>query len=180
MRVSEICDLTAGKVKLNISHISGRVLDYISLGIFDTKSKTQRNIPVSPRLKEVLERRIKNLDDDDYVFMKEAGAKFGRFSVQSRMMATCKRAGVTYGDKAMNRQGERIGVVFHSLRHARITKWVQAGYSDEIVRMASGHKSLEAYRKYIHLDPSAVMRLVNPENAEMEQKRNKTLAKPLN
>lgn len=68
MRVSEVCHLTAGKVKLNVQHISGQVLDFISLGIFDTKNQTQRNIPISLRLKLILERRMAGLSDDDYVF----------------------------------------------------------------------------------------------------------------
>lgn len=86
------------------------------------------------------------------------------------LKTACKKAGIPYGDNARNAKGERIGIVFHSLRHTRITKWFMAGYSDEIVRMASGHKSLEAYRKYIHLDPAVVMRLVDP---EIQTKRNK-------
>ena len=36
----------------------------------------------------------------------------------------------------------------------------EMGFSDEIVRRASGHKNLEAYQQYVKLDPSVVMRLV--------------------
>jgi hypothetical protein len=37
------------------------------------------------------------------------------------------------------------------------------GYSDEIIRRASGHTSLESYQRYVKLDPIAIMRLVkNP------------------
>jgi integrase len=59
-----------------------------------------------------------------------------------------------------NKKGERIGIVFHCFRHTRTTKWVEMGFSDEIIRRATGHKSLEAYRNYVKLDPHAVMRLV--------------------
>ena len=61
MRLSEIINLTAGQVHLDIQHISGQKLSYIDLGIFDTKTKTARNVPISPRLKEVLKRRINGL-----------------------------------------------------------------------------------------------------------------------
>ena len=37
MRLQEICDLTANQAHLDIQHISGEILDYIDLGIFDTK-----------------------------------------------------------------------------------------------------------------------------------------------
>jgi len=88
------------------------------------------------------------------------------------LQVTCNHAGVVYGDKAMDDDGNRLGITMHSFRHTRITKWVEAGYSDEIIRMASGHKSLDSYRKYVHLDPSAVMRLVSPSEPKTVQKRN--------
>ena len=34
------------------------------------------------------------------------------------------------------------------------------GFSDEIIRRATGHKSLDAYQKYVKLEPQSVMRLV--------------------
>lgn len=42
-------------------------------------------------------------------------------------------------------------------------------YSDEIIRRASGHKDLKAYRNYVKLDPVAVMTLVrsNESGSEM-------------
>ncbi len=159
MRSSEISNLTAGQVHLDMKHISGAILDYIDLGIFDTKTGARRNVPVSAKLKEVLQYRIKDLDPDDYVFT-ESGKKFDRFVVRNRMRGTCKKAGIIYGDKPINKKGERIGIVFHSLRHSRTTKWVEMGFSDEIVRRATGHKTLEAYQQYVKLDPCAVMRLV--------------------
>jgi len=36
----------------------------------------------------------------------------------------------------------------------------EKGFSDEIVRRATGHKSLEAHQQYVKLDPSVVIRLV--------------------
>lgn len=173
MRLSEIIDLTAGKVHLDVQHISGQKLSYIDLGIFDTKTKTARNVPISPRLKEVLERRLKDLSGDDYVFTNGCGNKYDKSQTRSGIEKTCLSAGIPYGDKLRDKKGNRTGIVFHSLRHTRITEWVKAGYSDEIIRMASGHKTLDAYRAYIHLDPSAVMRLVEPEK-EIETDKNGT------
>ncbi len=160
MRSSEISKLTVSQIQLGIRHISGAVLDYIDLGIFDTKTGARRNVPVSARLKEILERRIKNLNPDDYVFTAKTGRRYDRSGVRNRFRAACKKAGIIYGDKPTNAKGERIGIVFHCLRHTRTSKWVSMGFSDEIVRRATGHKTLEAYQRYIKLDPHAVMRLV--------------------
>jgi integrase len=178
MRSSEICKITAGQVHLDIKHISGAVLDYIDLGIFDTKTGVRRNIPISARLKEVLQRRIKDLNPDEYVFTNK-GKRYYKELITIQMKTTCDRAGVIYGDKPVNKQGERIGIVFHCLRHTRTTKWVEAGFSDEIVRRATGHKSLEAYQRYVKLDPAAVMRLVEIEPIQNESKKKKSLCLPI-
>jgi integrase len=165
MRSREIQNLRAGQVHLDQTRITnGRkvVVDFIDLGIFDTKTQTRRTVPVSLRLKEILVRRLLGLGPDDHVFRTADGDLFSTTMIDERLKVVCKRAGIPYGDKAVNAKGERVGVVFHCLRHTRTTRWVEAGFSDEIIRRATGHKSLEAYRTYIKLDPSVVMRLVAP------------------
>ncbi|MBC8357365.1 MAG: site-specific integrase, partial [Candidatus Aminicenantes bacterium] len=155
MRSSEICNLTAGQVHLNMHHISGAIVDYIDLGRFDTKTGARRTVPVSPRLKEVLERSVGGLEPEEYIFTIN-GKRYVKNKITPRMKWACKRAKIPYGDNLLNKKGERIGIVFHCLRHTRTSKWVEMGFSDEIVRRATGHKSLEAYQKYIKLDPSVV------------------------
>ena len=45
-----------------------------------------------------------------------------------KMRFACSRAKISYGDKILNKKGERIGIVFHCLRHTRASKWVEAGF----------------------------------------------------
>ena len=164
MRNGEICKLRASQVHLDVRHISGQMVDFIDLGIFDTKTGARRTVPVSRKLKEVLERRLQGLAPDDYLFTytgRNGQLKtYSPVMISEKMRYLCKKAEIIYGDSAVNEKGERIGVVFHCLRHTRATKWVEMGYSDEIIRRATGHKSLEAYQQYVKLDPAAVMRLV--------------------
>jgi len=54
---------------------------------------------------------------------------------------------------------------------SRTSAWVEAGFNDELIRRATGHRSLEAYQQYVRLDPSAVMRLVGP-TVETETAKN--------
>jgi len=169
MRLSEVISLTPGQVHLGIQHISGVIVDYIDLGIFDTKTGARRTVPVSPRLKEALQRRMEGLDTEDYIFTTARGYKIHSNNIPRSMRAACEKAGIIYGDNAFNKKGERIGIVFHCFRHTRTTKWVEMGFSDEIIRRATGHKSLEAYQQYVKLDPAAVMRLVE----EKKPKRDK-------
>ena len=94
------------------------------------------------------------------MFTNGRGNQYTNVMVAKRMKATCEDAGIPYGDKLLSDEGERIGVVFHCFRLTRTTRWVEAGFSDEIIRRAAGHKSLEAYRDYVRLDPTTVMTLV--------------------
>jgi integrase len=166
MRRSEIEKLTASQVILGEERVSGGkriIADYINLGIFDTKTKARRTVPISPVLKNVLERRLKGLDPADpdaLVFTTRYGRPHTKFSMGHTMKGACEAAGITYGDRVFNEKGERIGITFHCFRHTRITRWIELGFSDEIVRRASGHKSLDSYRRYAKPDPGAVMRLV--------------------
>jgi integrase len=168
MRSGEIASLTPAQVHLDELHISGRKLDYIYLGIFDTKTGAERIVPVSSALKETLKRRMNGLDPEDYIFT-HAGKKYRDTLVSGRLKVVCKRAKIPYGDKLLNKKGERIGVVFHCLRYTRISKWVEAGWSDEIIRRASGHKYLDSYRRYVKLDKHVVMRLVENERRDKNE-----------
>ena len=81
--------------------------------------------------------------------------------IKYHLEKACTGAQIPYGDKTLNEKGEKIGIVFHCLRVTRTTLWVAMGFSDEIISRATGHKSLESYRRYVKImDARPVMRLV--------------------
>ena len=93
MRSSEIAELRAYQVHLDERRISGGdavTVDYIDLGIFDTKTGARRTVPVSPRLKEVLKRRLKGLEPEDPVFTDKAGRYYSS-RITRKMIFCCKR-----------------------------------------------------------------------------------------
>jgi integrase len=176
MRSSEIASLTARQVHLDEATISqGKKMkvSYLDLGIFDTKTGARRTVPVSEGLKEVLGRRLEGLGLDDYVFTHK-GRKYSNAGIVVHMKNTCRWAKVPYGDKTLNAKGERPGVVFHCLRHTRTSKWIEMGLSDEIIRRATGHMSLEAYKQYVDLDPAVVMKLVDTPETKTDNSGIKT------
>jgi integrase len=163
MRSAEIANLKVKQVYLDVPHISGAMLDYLE--VVDVKNGTLKTPPVSPQLKEVLQRRLEGLQANEFVFTDYSGPYYSA-RVSQKMEAVCKRAGVPYGDKLLDEDGNRIGVVFHSLRHTRVTRWVEEGWSDQIIMKASGHRDLAVYRGYVHLDASSVMRLIGTKPTE--------------
>lgn len=180
MRSGEIANLRAKDVVFDERRIlaqrgGGRkqiVANYIDLGIFDTKTKARRTVPVSEALRGVLERRLEGLKPNAHVFTTANGKPYLTSNISARMKNLCKRAEVPYGDKLVNEKGEKIGVVFHSLRHTRTTIWLEMGYSEEIIRRATGHKSLEAFRRYVKPDPGMVMYLVQGEDELVTDEEN--------
>jgi len=174
MRVSEIINLTAGQVNLNVKYISGETVNYIDLGIFDTKTGARRTVPVSERLKEVLERRSEGLKPTERIFKSISS----RTTVLYKMAEACRLANIPYGDKILNEKGEKIGIVFHCFRHTRTTRWVEMGFSDEIIRRATGHESLKSYRNYVKVsDVRYMMRLVEGQKEKEHKNDIKALAK---
>lgn len=163
MRSGEIAKLTPNQVHLDVRHISGRVLDFIDLGIFATKTKARRTVPVSDRLKEILERRMAGKAPEDLIFTTSRGGRYDTARVHHCMKTVCKKAGIPSGDRIRNKKGEKIGLVFHCLRVTRTSIWIDQGYSDEIIRRATGHASLAAFKRYVDIDASVVMRLVSKE-----------------
>ncbi len=168
MRSGEIANLKVKDIRLDVTtDIYGTSVSYIYLGFFGTKTKTERVVPISDTLREMFERRMEGLQPTDRIFTREDGKPLNSVSVSDRMRSLCQQVNIPYGDKLLDEEGYRVGIVFHGLRHSRITRWVEAGFSDEIIRRASGHASLEAYREYTKkLNPSVVMRLVKSEKRQ--------------
>jgi len=168
MRSKEIAQLRVGQVHFDkvITAVPKRVADYME--VVDVKNREVKYVPISDELAEVLERRLEGLGPDDLVFT-DRGNPWYNALVRNRMVTYCKKADVLYGDKIeMDNQGRpyRPGIVFHCFRHTRITLWVDEGWSDAHIRIASGHMNMESYREYHHLDPASVMRLVGGARAE--------------
>jgi len=177
MRSTEVCELRASKIILDEPRIvmgsngirETVMASYIDLGIFDTKTGARRTIPISDELRKVFERRLQGLEPTDHVFTTRTGRFYTKHQVAARFKNVCKRAKVVHGDKIeIDPDGKplRPGITFHCLRHSRVTIWIEMGYSDEIVRRASGHKTLEAYRRYAKPDPGKVMVLVQSQKPD--------------
>ena len=53
-------------------------------------------------------------------------------------------------DKIKRKQG-LADVRFHDLRHEAVSRFVEAGFSDQEVSAISGHKSMQMLKRYTHL-----------------------------
>jgi integrase len=169
MRSGDISGLIKSQVVLDeIRIVGGRKVIFSGFHLgFDTKTGMPRSVPMSNALREVIERRIEGLQDNDYVFTRIVRGGKGRQpwqanSITRQCEVRAKQAKLLYGLKLKDGHGNRIGFTFHSYKSRMLAELVEKGASEFIIKMILGTVSAEALKAYTHsIDPGVTMRYVN-------------------
>lgn len=108
-----------------------------------TKNEDARTVPLSRAATEIMREALANSVrpiDTDLVFFGEPGRDGQRhpYTFQKIFGDAVKRAGL-------------VDFRFHDLRHEAISRFVEAGLSDQKVMSISGHKSAQMLKRYTHL-----------------------------
>jgi integrase len=123
MRQGEILGLTWGQVDLKEG--------FIRLGPEDTKTNEGRLVPFNGELREMFKELPRNLP---------AARVFNRYgkpitSIREAFAAACCRA-------------EIEEFTFHDLRHTAINNWRLQGHDYFRIMAATGHKTLNVFKRY--------------------------------
>ncbi len=133
-RLGEIVNLTWQDVKLKD--------DLLIIGNkdFETKGRKQRVVPLHPKVKQILIRRIPKIikREKHYVFSKGNGYQFTADYFSRSFKRACRLAGVE----------EEIH--FHCLRHGAATKMIMNGAPLPAVQRILGHSSIQTTMIYTH------------------------------
>ncbi len=133
MRSSEITSLRRTQVDL-----SRRIVR-----LLETKNTTPRTVPLSKAAVELFREAVAHPaapKDSELIFFGEPGRDGKRRPyVFNPVWLNIKRA-VGLAD-----------VRFHDLRHEAVSRFVEAGFSDQEVSAISGHKSMQMLKRYTHL-----------------------------
>jgi integrase len=133
MRLSEIVTLTRDQVDLRRRIIR----------LSETKNGSPRTVPMTTAAAEAVREALANPIrpiDTELVFFGEPGMD-GR-----------RRPYVF--NRTWQRIVKQLGIVdfrFHDLRHEAVSRFVEAGLSDQEVAAISGHKSMQMLKRYTHL-----------------------------
>ena len=133
MRRNEILNLKWDQVdlKMGIIHLHGA----------GTKSGKSRQVPISPLLKETLN-KIPRLGE--YVFMYK-GSHLR--DIRTAFQIACQRGGIE-------------GFWFHDLRHCFVTRMRRKGIPDRVIMAITGHQTLECFRRYDSITVEDLVRAV--------------------
>lgn len=133
MRFSEIVTLRTSQVDLERRIVS----------LLHTKNTTPRTVPLSVSATNVFREALANPvrpKETDLVFFGEPGRDGKRRPyAPNRMWQKIKR------DHGLT------DLHFHDLRHEAVSRFVEAGFSDQEVSAISGHKSMQMLKRYTHL-----------------------------
>jgi integrase len=133
MRASEITTLR--RMQIDIKRRIVRLLE--------TKNTSPRTVPLSATaaelFREALSHPVRPIDTD-LIFFGEPGRDGKRRPYQFNPVWM-----------KIKRELGLADVRFHDLRHEAVSRFVEAGFSDQEVSAISGHKSMQMLKRYTHL-----------------------------
>ena len=133
MRASEI--LTLRRLQVDLQRRVVRLLE--------TKNTSPRTVPLSAAAKAIFSEASNHPVrpiDTDLIFFGEPGRDSKRRPYQFNPVWLNIKRDLKLAD-----------VHFHDLRHEAVSRFVEAGFSDQEVSAISGHKSMQMLKRYTHL-----------------------------
>ncbi len=139
MRKQEILKLKRDRVDLKE--------DFIRLRPEDTKTREGRNIPLDPAVRSALRMcLLKGSREHDYVFSSN-GKPIG--NIRKAFASACKKARIK-------------DFLFHDFRHTWITNKRREGHDYFKIMAASGHRTMEVFKRYNTISEADLRTLVQP------------------
>jgi integrase len=133
MRASEILTLRRAQVDLQRRIVR----------LLETKNTSPRTVPLSTAATTVFREALNHLVrpiDTDLIFFGEPGRDGKRRPYQLNPVWL-----------NIKRELKLVNIHFHDLRHEAVSRFVEAGFSDQEVSAISGHKSMQMLKRYTHL-----------------------------
>lgn len=116
------------------------------LHILDTKTSTDRSIPLTPQVCKLLRTYLAKSDGNPHLFHHDDGKQINQVSKKFREAVDSCNLNKNVSDR-------RNKIVFHSLRHTFASWLVQEGTQLQVVGRLLGHANLQMTMRYAHLAP---------------------------
>ena len=133
-----IVSLDCGFRQGEVLSLYAQDVDSRKASVFDTKNGKRRAVPLTPRVREVLERRKRDHERVLFPMTKDALQWYW-----SKM-----RTGLGYEDDPE--------FVPHAMRHTFCSRLADLGVSAQVIQALAGHTRIETTMRYIHLSERAL------------------------
>jgi integrase len=158
-RMAAMANMLAAYTGMRLGEVAGLkgslvFPDYISVAMqynsarkyTETKTKTERDIPITPVIYQQLQSLIA-LNGDGYVFSIDGGkTPFPREGMTRGLIEALGNIGID------EKERKERGLTFHSWRHFFITCMRMGNVSDKKARDVAGHASMKMNDHYTHLN----------------------------
>lgn len=146
LRLGELINMRWNWVNFFLNQITVKCSE-----VFQTKSKKERIVPMSDKVKSVIANRFNSgvHHPDEVVFYRIKGRRLHQETVSKQFKDVVRKSNLD----------EKIH--FHSLRHSFASKLAQKGVSLYIVKELLGHEDLATTQIYSHLQQKNLMDAVN-------------------
>jgi integrase len=153
MRASEILTLRRSQVDLKRCVVR----------LLETKNTSPRTVPLSGAatavFREALNHPVRPIDTD-LIFFGEPGRDGHRRPYQFNPVWL-----------NIKRELNLTNIHFHDLRHEAVSRFVEAGFSDQEVSAISGHKSMQMLKRYTHLRAEDLVKRLDTVKRPTEKRR---------
>ncbi|MDR0323569.1 MAG: tyrosine-type recombinase/integrase, partial [Treponema sp.] len=144
LRISELRGLRGEYVFDDYIYITGQ---YTSYGyIPNTKTKQNRNIPISPVMRQELEELLLE-NEDGYIFSVDGGkTPISYDRIRRQYDKALQLIGISYEEKL------KRNLSFHAWRHFFNTLLRMSNVADSKVQKVTGHRTMKMTEHYTHFD----------------------------
>ena len=140
LRISELINLKMSDVDR----------EFMCLWIRKGKGNKDRQIPISLKLLELLERYYKTYQPIDYLINGQYGLQYSAGSIQKIVKAACQKASI------------KKHVTPHTLRHSFATHLLENGTDLRCIQSILGHNDIKTTQIYTHVTSAHLNNIKNP------------------
>ncbi|WP_234969128.1 tyrosine-type recombinase/integrase [Alkalispirochaeta americana] len=118
--------------------------------LVQAKGRKDRQVPLSPRLWELLKQYRQEYQPKTWLFEGQKGGQYTVRSIQALFQRACKTAGIAKP------------ATVHTLRHSYATHLLEKGTDLRIIQELLGHASTKTTEIYTHVSTTLISRVPNP------------------
>jgi len=148
----------------------------VRLRIENSKNKESRVLPLTGRLWEIFQDRVRNRRLDCVCVFHRDGQRIGNFKKAWR--TACIKSGLGKMEEIDSKK-KYVGTIPHDLRRCAARNLSRAGVTESVAMEITGHKTRSMYRRYRIVDERDLREATEKLQAHLEEQSKSPVVVPL-